>query len=185
MNFLRGPTFSVAFYRKFHTFISFFKKPPYFSIKKPKFRTIWELLLIQSHSTHFCWNYCFFRKKHFFSKNPDFSTGKTRFWTLWESWIFQSHSASKKLAAFSGFFTKTQVFFENSKIQSSFQEETTFLTFEKPYYFSCILQQIFIFGVFQKSQLFLRETHIFYLIKPIFDRFERSYFFSRILPQVC
>ena len=51
LNVSRGPTFSVAFYRKFATFSDFLKKkqiffsknPPYFSIKKPKLRMFWEL----------------------------------------------------------------------------------------------------------------------------------------------
>ena len=32
---------------------------------------------------------------------------------------------------------------------------------------------------------FFRKNHIFYLTKPDFERFERSYFFSRIFSQVC
>ena len=40
-------------------------------------------------------------------------------------------------------------------------------------------------AVFKKITIFFRETHIFHLIKTNFERFEKSYFFSRILRQSC
>ena len=40
-------------------------------------------------------------------------------------------------------------------------------------------------AVFKKITIFSRETHIFHLIKTNFERFEKSYFFSRILRQNC
>ena len=40
-------------------------------------------------------------------------------------------------------------------------------------------------AIFQKIIFSFRQLHIFYLIKPNFERFEKPYFFSRTLRQIC
>ena len=65
--------FVQRFFVKIHCLFS--KHPPYFSIKKPKFRTFWEILLIQSHSKAFLLRLMIFYKKKqfFFEKHIDFN----------------------------------------------------------------------------------------------------------------
>ena len=90
------------------------------------------------------------------------------------------------LAAFWGIFQiKTQDFFF-SQNQSFFQEETTFLTLWETLLFQLHpITNFYLWRFFEKSLLFFRKTYTIYLLKPIFERFERSYFSSRILQQVC
>ena len=78
----------------------------------------------------------------------------------------------------SRFFFEKQIFF--------FQKGANFSTF-----WEIVLNQLqpntnfSSLAVFKKITIFFRETHIFHLIKTNFERFEKSYFFSRILRQNC
>ena len=190
-NVLRYLTNSVAFYSKIATSYhfsknhKFFPKNTFFSFNKTNFCTFWEFL-------HFQWpcsaNLLFLsilKNSSIFSKNQSMFVQKERkFRTFWEVLLIWLHSASNSLL-FGGFFKeKLKIFF--SKNQSFFQEETTFLTFWETLLFQLhLITNFYLWRFFEKSLLFFRKTYTIYLLKPIFERFERSYLSNRILPQVC
>ena len=143
-----------------------------------QFASNWLLLAVSEKTRDFSWKTkLFFKKKpifqrfeksyyfncilqQIFSKNQSmFFQRKPNFRTFLR-YLTNSIAVSIKLIAFSGFQKNSRFFWKTSFF---FETKPIFQRFEKSYYFSCILQQIFIFGGFKKT-IFFRKTHLFYLL---------------------
>ena len=142
---------SVAFYSKlaavsgFQNTHDFFRETNLFFRKETKFRTFRDILLIQLHSTVNLLPLAIVQKNHkFFSKNTFISFNITNFWTFWEFLHFQRPCSANLLLL--AILKKNQEFFRKTNA-CFFKKNVIFERFEKPYYFSCILQ-ISTFGVF-------------------------------------
>ncbi len=97
---LRSSTISVAFYRKFLLSMTLQKfqispeKPIEFFLKKPKFRTFWEISVFQSEITANLLHLRILRKPRLSSKILSFLRKNAKFWKFWEFSLFQSHSTA-------------------------------------------------------------------------------------------
>ena len=118
-----------------------------------------------------------FRKTHlvFFIKKPKISTFReTSLHQLLSTASLPPLALSKILKIFFGktvFFSKRIQFlntFRIPKISVAFYSK--FATFS---------------NFWKKNTCSFRKTPMFYLLKPNFERFEESYFFSRTLRQIC
>ena len=165
MNVLRNLANSVAFYSKFATLINFLKirlvlsnKPSIFLGKTPNFWTFWEFL-------HFQWPCSatfqlfsdFEKKQEFFRKTIYVFSKKPKFRTFWDIFLIQVQSTSNWLLL--AVSKKTQDFFWKTIF---FKTKPIFQRFEKSYHFSCILQQIFIFGDLYKIKFFFEKPIYFF-----------------------
>ncbi len=172
---------TLAFFQGNHNFVS---KNTLNLINETNFATFWGILVFQWPCSATMLLLVILKRSRYLSKIPSiFFQQKTNFWTFRENLLIRLHSASNWLPL--AVCKKVQyIFFEKPIV--FFQEEATF-----PTLWEILLIQlhpttfIFIFSGFWKSQFFFQKTHIFYLKKPNFKRFEKSYSFSRIVQRVC
>ena len=121
--------------------------------------------------------------QYFFSKNPSvFLKKKHIFWTFWEILLFQSHFTANLLPL--AILKKFNIFF--SKNQSIFLRTQTLNVLRNLTFLVAFYGKFATFSNSEKIQYFSRKTHLFLWKKnPIFERFEKFYYFSRISRQIC
>ena len=147
LNALRNLTISVAFYGKLATLsnlkkFNFFQEAHLFTLKEPKFWTLWEFILFHSHSTANLLPVGIFQKFRIFFEKPIsfilFFLKKTKIWMFWDILLFQSHSRAFLLSL--AIFKKIKIFFE--VLSSFFKKDLKIERFVESYLFSGILRQI-------------------------------------------
>ena len=120
--------------------------------------------------------------RNFFSKNPSILLKKAQFLTFWANLPFESHFTANLLP---WRFWKNSDFF--SKNPSIFLKKTQTLNVLRKFTISVAFYIKFAtFSDFEKIQSFFSKNRSNSLKKnPYFERFEKFYYFSRILRQIC
>ena len=187
---MRKLTYSVAFYSKFATFITFRKlgiffgkNPLIFHRKHTIFESFWDFLLLQWPCSVTLLLLAILKKSRIFFENPIyfFFKKKPNFERFEKS--YSVGYILHQIGCFQRFLIKLKIVF--SKNQFFSQEKAIFSKFWEIWLIQLHPTTNFLSLADIKKVIFFEKTHKFYLKKTNFEQFENFYSFSRIVQQIC